>query len=254
MLVPHYQGMIHSARHMDVGADPAASRADGAAHWQVINAAVGTNFNPADRDYLSSMFLAAPATGGFNYCAVSTRLITNMPAASSLQYHNYARAGTQTTSVTGSVVHVTANDVGTLQETMVGGQPMVCVMPPPAPPSPPQSPFPPPPPPPSPPEPLSPPADSPSPPTPVSSSPSATATVESTVSNLATDSTDEVWGPKSVESLVALILAILAFLMSMLALGCQGVAIRRYNAALPAHAPITTPRMKEVEVVKDNKI
>lgn len=141
MLIPFYQGVIHAAHHMDEGV--ANARSDGAAYWQVINDAVGTNFMPDHRSFLTSMF-ASPASGTFNYCAASTRLMENLPAASSLQYHNYVRAGTMTASVVESAVHVTANDMGTLAESLVAAQPVACVMPPPAPPSDPPSPSPPP--------------------------------------------------------------------------------------------------------------
>ena len=141
MLLPFYQGAIHAAHHMDEGVATAPS--DGAAYWSVINDAVGTNFNPVHRSFLTGMF-ASPRGDNFNYCAASTRLMENMPAASSLQYHNYVRAGTVATAQAGSVVHVTANDMGVLTESLVDGNPVVCVMPPPAPPSDPPSPSPPP--------------------------------------------------------------------------------------------------------------
>lgn len=145
MLVPYYQAAVKSAYHMDAGADAAAkatARAEGKEYWQVVNDAVGSDFNAADSDFLTSMFASA-AAGDFNYCATSTRLLSKLPAASQLQYTNLVRAGTMTTTAAESIVHVTAADMGTLQESLVGGEPKKCTMPPNPPPPSPNSPPPP---------------------------------------------------------------------------------------------------------------
>ena len=258
MLVPYYQGVIQSAHLMDVsaGAAQAAARADGAAYWQVINDAVGQNFNAADRAFLTNMF-ASPASGTFNHCAASTRLMANLPAASSLQYHNFARAGTLNTVAMSSIVHVTATDVGDLQASLVGGQPVTCTMPPPAPPSPPPSQPSPPPqsstaasPSASPVVTASPPSAS-SPSASLSASPSASppALLPSTSSaqEAAGGASGAAWGNRSPESLAALVLAIFAFLMSLVALVCQARSVRKNGTAMPMPGP--TAVLKEVDVV-----
>ena len=128
---------------MDSGADAAAkatAQTEGKAYWQIVNDVVGGDFNAADSALLTSMFASA-AAGDFNYCATSTRLLTNLPAASQLEYANFVRAGTLTTTAAESVVHVTAADMGTLQESLVNGEPKQCTMPPPPSPSPPPPPV-----------------------------------------------------------------------------------------------------------------
>ena len=64
-----------------------------------------------------------------------------LPLASKLQYVNYVREGTLDTIAAASVVHTTAADVGTLQESLVGGDPKECIMPPPPSPSAPPPPI-----------------------------------------------------------------------------------------------------------------
>ena len=145
MLIPYYQGAIKSAHHMDAGADTAAkatAQAEGKVYWTVINDAVDDSFpfEPTDRAFLTPMFASA-AAGDFNYCAASTRLLNNLPLASKLQYVNYVREGTLDTIAAASVVHTTTADVGTLQESLVGGGPKECIMPPPPSPSAPPPPI-----------------------------------------------------------------------------------------------------------------
>lgn len=155
MLIPFHQGMIQAAHTMDVGADAAdktAAQTEGAAYWAVVNAAVGDLFELSDRATLTALF-TSPVAGDFNYCSALTRLLANLPAASGLQYVNLVRAGTLSTSVAASNVHVTTTDVGVLQAALVDGAAPVCNMPPPPSPSdpPPPSPSPSDPPPPTPP-------------------------------------------------------------------------------------------------------
>ena len=54
------------------------------------------------------------------------RLHDNLPPASQLQYVNYVREGAMDTIAAASTVHTTAADVGTLQESLVGGEPKEC--------------------------------------------------------------------------------------------------------------------------------
>ena len=146
MLIPFHQGMIQAAHTMDVGADAAdktAAQTEGAAYWAVVNAAVGDLFELSDRATLTALF-TSPVAGDFNYCSALTRLLANLPAASGLQYVNLVRAGTLSTSVAASNVHVTATDMGVLQAALVDGAAPVCNMPPPPSPSDPPPPPPPP--------------------------------------------------------------------------------------------------------------
>jgi len=172
MLIPYYQGAIKSAHRIVSAADDAkANKAkdDGKVYWSVIDNAVGGDggdFMPAaDRNYITSLFdTSAAVSDSFAYCAVSDRLLNNLPPASNLQYVNYVRQGTMDTiagdSVVGDVAHVSKYDVGWHKVkddgyvTLEGAPETPCKMPPP-PPSPP-----PPPPPPSPAPPSDPPVSS----------------------------------------------------------------------------------------------
>ena len=152
MLIPFYQGAIKSAHGMDAKVDNAKD--DGKVYWSVIDNAVGGDggdFIPAaDRNYITSVFSSA-ATGdslvndSFAFCAVSDRLLNNLPPASNLQYVNYVRQGTMDTiagdSVVGDVAHVSKYDVGWHKDdgyvTLKGAPETPCKMPPPPPPPPP---------------------------------------------------------------------------------------------------------------------
>eukprot|EP00964_Phaeocystis_antarctica_P010704 scaffold5891_cov54-Phaeocystis_antarctica.AAC.1 len=83
MLIPHYQGAIKAAHQMDAGT-PSTAKADGAEHWKVIDAAVGS-FAASDRAQLAAMFAPA-ASGKLNFCTVQALLLRNLPGGSGLQY------------------------------------------------------------------------------------------------------------------------------------------------------------------------
>ena len=126
MLIPYYQGAILSAHEMDTAVGSAEryiAQARGDAYWKVINDVVGSDsFDATDRATLSTMFSAThfkPSTS--NYCTARVRLLRNLPAASTLQYAEERPAGSHATGTLvasatedGKVVHLTADDVGTL--------------------------------------------------------------------------------------------------------------------------------------------
>merc|ERR1719271_1716730 len=117
MLIPYYQGAIKSAHRIVSAADDAkANKAkdDGKVYWSVIDNAVGGDggdFMPAaDRNYMTSLFdTSAAVSDSFAYCAVSDRLLNNLPPASKLQYVTYVREGprqeTMDTTAVANVVH-----------------------------------------------------------------------------------------------------------------------------------------------------
>jgi hypothetical protein len=140
MLIPHYQGAIKAAHQMDAGTDGA--KADGAEHWKVIDAAVGS-FAASDRAQLAAMF-APTASGKMNFCTVQALLLRNLPGASNLQYgsndcikEGCKEIGTHTPGDK-DVQHVTAKDVGVLKVSIGtdGGEKdcSTLAMPPPSPP------------------------------------------------------------------------------------------------------------------------
>ena len=129
MLIPYYQGAIKSAHRMDLGANAVAKAtalAEGKVYWTVIDDAIGDDLVTADRAALTSVFASAAAGINLTYCEVSMRLHDNLPPASQLQYVNYVREGAMDTIAAASTVHTTAADVGTLQESLVGGEPKEC--------------------------------------------------------------------------------------------------------------------------------
>jgi hypothetical protein len=137
MLIPHYQGAIKAAHQMDTGT--ATKDTDGAEHWKVIDAAVGS-FTASDRAQLASMFAPA-ASGKTNFCTVQTLLLRNLPGSSNLQYgsddcinQGCKDIGTRTRKDK-DVQHVTAKDVGVLEASLhTDGSEKECTYPPPAPP------------------------------------------------------------------------------------------------------------------------
>ena len=140
MLMPHYQGAIKAAYQMDAGT-PSTAKADGAEHWKVIDAAVGS-FAASDRAQLAAMFAPA-ASGKMNFCTVQTLLLRNLPGGSNLQYgsHDCILKGckniTTQTPDEDDAQHVTAMDVGVLKVSLVNNEAKDCsvlAMPPPAPP------------------------------------------------------------------------------------------------------------------------
>ena len=155
MLIPHYQGAIKAAYHLDTketAGDKAAALAEGAEHWKVIDAAVGS-FAASDRAQLAAMFAPA-ASGKMNFCTVQTLLLRNLPGASTLQYGSKdcikdgcKDIGTHTPGED-DVQHVTKQDVGVLKASLqTDGGEKDCstkdtlAMPPPAPPPPPPPPH-----------------------------------------------------------------------------------------------------------------
>jgi len=139
MLIPHYQGAIKAAYDMDEGdaAAKAGALSDGAEHWKVIRAAVGS-FAASDRAQLTAMFAPA-ASGKMNFCTVQALLLRNLPGASNLQYGGLQ--GDTRTAKEDDVQHVTKKDVGVLKASLqTDGGEKDCstkgtlAMPPPAPP------------------------------------------------------------------------------------------------------------------------
>ena len=125
MLIPHYQGAIKAAYHLDTketAGDKAAALAEGAEHWKVIDAAVGS-FAASDRAQLAAMFAPA-ASGKMNFCTVQTLLLRNLPGASSLQYGSKdcikdgCKNITTHTPEEDDVQHVTPKDVGVLKVSL----------------------------------------------------------------------------------------------------------------------------------------
>jgi len=120
MLILHYQGAIKAAYQMDAGTPSA--KADGAEHWKVIDAAVGS-FGASDRAQLAAMFAPA-ASGKMNFCTVQTLLLRNLPGASSLQYGSKdcikdgCKNITTHTPEEDDVQHVTPKDVGVLKVSL----------------------------------------------------------------------------------------------------------------------------------------
>jgi hypothetical protein len=123
MLIPHYQGAIKAAHQMDEGT--AIKDTDGAEHWKVIDAAVGSSFAASDRAQLAAMF-ATDASGKLNFCTVQTLLLRNLPGSSNLQYGSKdcikegckeIGIGTHTPD-DGDVQHVTAKDIGVLKASL----------------------------------------------------------------------------------------------------------------------------------------
>jgi hypothetical protein len=120
MLIPHYQGAIKAAHQMDEGT--AIEDTDGAEHWNVIDAAVGS-FAASDRAQLAAMF-ATDASGKLNFCTVQTLLLRNLPGSSKLQYgskdcimEGCKEIGTHAPD-DGDVQHVTAKDIGVLKASL----------------------------------------------------------------------------------------------------------------------------------------
>ena len=120
MLIPHYQGAIKAAHQMDEGT--AIKDTDGAEHWKVIDAAVGS-FAASDRAQLAAMF-ATDASGKMNFCTVQTLLLRNLPGSSNLQYGSKdcikefcKEIGTHA-RYDDEVQHVTAKDVGVLNASL----------------------------------------------------------------------------------------------------------------------------------------
>ena len=148
MLIPHYQGAIKAAHQMDEGT--AIKDTDGAEHWKVIDAAVGS-FAASDRAQLAAMF-ATDASGKLNFCTVQTLLLRNLPGTSNLQYgsKDCIKEGCKEIGIgthapdDGDVQHVTAKDIGVLTASLqADGTEKDCssagalAMPPPSPSSPP---------------------------------------------------------------------------------------------------------------------
>merc|ERR1711865_750934 len=99
-----------------------SAKADGAEHWKVIDAAVGS-FGASDRAQLAAMFAPA-ASGKMNFCTVQTLLLRNLPGASSLQYGSKdcikdgCKNITTHTPEEDDVQHVTPKDVGVLKVSL----------------------------------------------------------------------------------------------------------------------------------------
>lgn len=125
MLIPYYQGAIHSAHDIDMATDNAqrsVAKARGAAYLKVIDDELNNaSFSAADRASLSAIFSDDFTMTSSHYCAVRDRLLRNLPAVSTLQYREERPAGSHATGTlvasatsNGGIVHLSSEDVGAL--------------------------------------------------------------------------------------------------------------------------------------------